>query len=470
MSRDTENHGTESQGPLTNRRRYVQGLGAAASVALAGCTGGQIGGGGTIEYHILSSDDEVASREAHIAALEAFGEEEGYEFDITPEYVSMGVFLQKMNTYVGAGNVPDLVYGGGNVTAFSSEFENIKDIAEGNNVPDSALIEFPDIGVFLHPVAIEPNARWYREDIWEEAGVGEPAQNWSQHAEDMETIDQYLPDHQHPSYYQASDTPGSMQHLYHSYEIQLGINYIERTGPNLDDVRVNLHEYRSEAIQFLEFVRDMYEYSPDTEGHGWGELTTSYIEEVSMQTMYPGRLVNNMLDQNPDLLPHTKPAIPELPDGQNPEDDWKFQLPINGFAVPTDSAHSDLTKDFLRWWFGSEYYNEFMLAVSPHTVPINLDLLDEEPYASDENWQRINEEANYKEFLQEWVPKAGYPKVMGRTDPVSPYWNQIVYSSGIVPTMIQRVIFGESEAGPAVDDAVEELEAQTEQVVQQFAG
>jgi len=189
-----------------------------------------------------------------------------------------------------------------------------------------------------------------------------------------------------------------------------------------------------------------------------------------MQTMYPGRLVNNMLDQNPDLLPHTKPAIPELPDGQNPEDDWKFQLPINGFAVPTDADHSDIAKEFLRWWFGTEYYNDFMLAASPHTVPVDLSALDEEPYASDPNWQDINEQADYKNWLQEWVPKAGYPKIMGRTDPVSPYWDQITYASGIVPTMIQRVALGDTDAGTAVDDAVEELRDQTDQVVDQFTG
>lgn len=37
----------------------------------------------------------------------------------------MDAFIQKINTYLGAGNPPDLAYGGGNLTTFSNQLMDL---------------------------------------------------------------------------------------------------------------------------------------------------------------------------------------------------------------------------------------------------------------------------------------------------------------------------------------------------------
>jgi ABC-type glycerol-3-phosphate transport system substrate-binding protein len=501
---------------VSNRRTFLRGLGATTAVGLAGCTGtggggdgGDGGGGGSggggggsggggggsgnatpegnggsrsITFRMLASASDPETEKFYQDTFQAFSDSrDDIDIEFSGEFLSMDAFSAKMNTYLGAGNPPDLVYGGGNVTTFADSFVDLSEAMENNNVPESLRLTFPGVGAFLHPVALEPNGRWYRTDVWDEAGLSETATDWSTHRDHMEAVSGVLSGNKKPSFYMASQTFGTMLHMYHAYEVMSGVNYITRTGPNLDDVEVSLDAEREGAIQYLEYAAEMYQnYSPETTGYGWNELVQLYVNQIVQQSVYPGRLMNNVVDQAPELEDVTKPAIIEMP-AENPApeshliksgslsypDDYRAHVSINGFAVPKSGENRDVALDFVRdYFFQSDAYVNALLAVPPHNVPVNLDLLDSEAFQQNEVWAAHED---YKDYLREWLPKM-FPKVMGRTDPPSPYWNEITYASGIVPQMQQEVLLGQKDAATAVDDAIPKLEQKTQEVVGRYTG
>lgn len=238
---------------------------------------------------------------------------------------------------------------------------------EQNNVPKSLQLNFPGVGAPIHPVALEPNSRWQRTDVWEQAGIqSDPMKpiTWSTHRNQMQAVKDSFSGEKYPSFYLASDVVGAMLHNWHQYEVMSGVNYIRRTGENLEDVEVSLGDEREGAIQYLEFGQEMYQnFAPDTIGYGWNELVQLYVNQTVQQSMYPGRLLNNVIDQAPDLEEVTKPACIEMPE-QNPApenplvksgslsaEDYTAQVAVNGFAVPKNAENGDISQDFLKWFF-----------------------------------------------------------------------------------------------------------------------
>lgn len=483
----------------SQRRRFLKGIATTGAVGLAGCSGNQDtqqGGGTTdqnkqgsakpkrVKFNFLASASDPKTKELYKKTFEGYNEERSdLNIQYSGEFLSMDAFLQKMNTYLGAGNPPDLAYGGGNLTTFSNQLMDLKSIMEQNNVPKSLQMTFPGVGAPIHPVALEPNSRWHRSDVWEKANIGfdemkEP-KTWSTHRDHMQAVKDTLSGNKYPSFYLASDSVGAMLHNWHQYEVMSGVNYVRRTGEKLDDVEVSLGDERAGAIQYLKYGKEMYDnFSPDTTGYGWNELVQLYVNQTVQESMYPGRLLNNVIDQAPDLEKVTKPGYIEIPEenpapsnhlvnsGKLSADDYTAQVSVNGFAVPKQADNRDISVDFLKWFFQTDYYTNAILAVPPHTIPANLKLLDSDAFKQNEIWGRHQE---YKDFIKEYIPKC-YPKVMGRTDPPSPYWNAITYASGIVPTMQQQVLLGQKSPEEAVDEAIPKLEQTTKETVSQYTG
>ncbi len=504
MSSDKQSHSRRS----SNRRKFLAGVASTTALGLAGCTSqssgssesggsgssgsdGSSGGSGTTggsasgktKLRFMATASDPNTKETFRQAFKQFNESRSdLNIEVTPEFMSPGSFTQKLNTLIGAGDPPDLALAGAELLQFTDALSDLGSILERNNVPESLRLEFPDVGTPLHPMVLQAGHRFYRSDVWDQAGIDFPeqekAKTWSTHREHMNSVDEMLPDNRYPSFYLSSSNNGPMQFMWYGYELMSGVNYIKRTGPNLGDVEVSLEEERAGAQQYLQFAKEMYtQYSPETTGYSWQEFIQLFANGTVQQSMYGGRLLTNVVEQAPELESVTKPAWIEMPEknvgrgnhivsaGTNKfPDDQPSSVSLNGFGVPKDAPNSELAKEFIKWFFDSDLYVEAILAVPPHNLPIDMKMLDSEPFQQNEMWSNHPE---YKNFIQRYVENS-YPKVIGRTDPASPYWSQITYGSGIVPTMQQEVLLGQKSIDEAIDAAIPKLEQKTQEVVEQY--
>jgi len=384
---------------------------------------------------------------------------------VTPklEWIGLSKANQKLNTYISTGSPPTLYEGDPSVSRFYKHLEDITDLADSLNVPKGVGFRGEVNGkTTVVPHHIQPNAKWYRADVYEKAGVKAP-KTWSEQLDVAKTLQSSLPKKQYPEEVQAGPNTTIWNHMATSFDM-LDVNYIQRTGSGLKDVKVTLGEssHRANAIKVLEHFHQMYQYSPDTTNYGWPDQILPYVNGTVMTMPYEGRILNNVNAQAPKLLEKTKLAPFPMPDGAKKYETFAIN---NTLAIP-QNKHADLARNFLKWLFKSDYYTKLMLAVPGSNVPFDISLLDKPAYQNNEVWASTPGQ-EYKKYIQQYWPDQMYSSDVGRTNPPSPYWRALTQNTKIIPNMCAYAVTGRKQPAKAVDDATKQLKAQLPKVLKQ---
>jgi len=476
----------------SNRRRFIQGVGAAVTAGLAGCSsnggsdggsgdggsdggsgdGGSDGGSGdgssgettgsagneTLEFHFVASTPATTTQEALTGAVEAWGEQlDGYDVEPTMEFVGVTAASPTLNQYLGTGNPPHLVMGNAELAQFYKSVEDTTQFLEENfNLPSRAYGGPVGGKSTVIPDHFVVQARWYRKDLYEQAGI-EPAETWSQQVSNAEALADTIPDGMEPELIQANPSNTTTYLQNHQWFHTLGVDYIERTGDAMDAVRVSLSddEQRSQCIDILNHLNTMYQHSPESVNYGFIDMISTYLEDQVAVTNYPGRILDNATDQAPDKLDVTGVAKFPMPEGF----DGTYMAGHNPqmLTVP-QTEHSDLAFDFLEFYFGSDYYFDRMLGAGPNSTPVTQELLNDDRLQSHETWDNPAGQ-EYTELLNEyWDNDNYYIAQYGRTEPASVYWSTLINGSNLIgPEMHANASTGRTSSEEAVDRAIERL-------------
>jgi len=455
-----QGHVSRSKNTRSKRRQVIKAIGAGAFAGTAGC----LGGSSSQEFHFLTDMSGSEEKTRFRNAFEAYTEQrDDASIETKLEFVDISGFNSKINTYLSSGNAPDLLAAGTDMLVYKNQLADLSDLASEFDVPESMALEFEG-SVPLMPFVFELNGNWYRKDIYDEAGVS-PPRTWAENDDAMAAVDEALPDDQYPMSYTIPDEPGIVLNSFGAQEKMLGISYIERTGPNLDDIEVSLGKNRDTMVKALEYFKEHYQkYSPDSTSWGWSDLTQVFVNGKVMTATYPGRLLNNVEAQNPDLSSVTKPTTYPVPTGKSYPEDYSPPVVLNGFSAPKD-GDTDLARDFLSWFYDSEYYVDAILALPLHHIPVDLDLLDTQPFKENDMWAK---HSGYKEYIRDHLER-GYVYTVGRTEPATPYWDQVVYDSGIASSMWQEVLLDRKEPRTAVNETEQKLKEKLPEVVEQYS-
>ena len=470
-----------------NRRRFIKGVGAAVTAGLAGCSSNGGGDGGSdgssdggsdgssdggsdgdttgsatneqIEFHFVASTPAESTQEALTGAVEAWGEQlDGYDVEPRMEFVGVTAASPTLNQYLGTGNPPHLVMGNAELAQFYQSVEDTSDFLDENFDLPSADYGGPvgDKSTVI-PDHFVVQARYYRKDLFDEAGI-EPADTWSGQVANAEALRETIPDSMEPELIQANPSNTTTYLQNHQWFHTLGVDYIERTGEAMDDVRVSLgdEEERANCSDILNHLNEMYQYSVETVNYGFTDMISTYLEDQVAVTNYPGRLIDNAVDQAPDKLDVTGVTKFPMPEGF----DGKYLAGHNPqmLTVP-QTEQSDLAFDFLEFYFGSDYYFDRLLGAGPNSTPVTQELLNDERLQSHETWDNpVGQE--YTDLLNEfWDNDNYYIAQYGRTDPASVYWSTLVNGSNVIgPTMHANATTGRTSVDEAIDGAIEHLE------------
>lgn len=449
----------------TKRRTLLKGVGAAAAATVAGCVGGD---DETIEFHFVAATPEEGTQEVLTDAVEEWGEQlDDYEIDPTMEFVGVVDAEPTLNQYLGIDDPPSLVMGNAPIarfhehledtTEFNEEFLDLPEPAYGGQVGPDKQVIVPDHFVI--------QAKYYRMDIYEEAGV-EPPDTWSEHLDVLDALDDHLDGDMHPELLQANSDNTGIYLQDHGTQHSIGLDFLERTGPELDDVRISLgdDDQRQTAIDYHEHFSQVYEYSPETVSYGFFDMISTFVEGAVATTNYTGRLIDNVAAQNPDMLENVGITRFPLPDEYDIDSDYRMGHNPQTLAVPT-TDHSDLVFDFLEFYFTTDHYFNRLTGAGPNGIPPTQELFHDDRLAERDDWQNPAAQRYYDYIDQIWDDGGFYMAQYGRTDPPSVYWPAIFNDAGVGLEFSANGYTGRMSPEEVVDDTIEKIEDELPQAL-----
>lgn len=357
---------------MHGRRRFLKTAGLATTLSLAGCLGGDIGGGGgTIRY--LS--DRGDSKEIIDEIISEFESEHDYTVDVT--YTSKGTSTdQQLQKMVAADNPPDIVF---DTSADAYRYQRDGDAApvteavQDTGLPDPVNVDGES---YFAPTMVEPLMGWYRNDLYE--GTPTTWSEWRSEAErisENEDIDGYV--------VQSGQTNNAdTQHTQYLWQNDVQIY----DGP-ADDIHVTLDQgaNRERAVETFEWVAEMANYSPNGSGWEWGDGIGALQQENAASLMSVGGLpVLSIAGNRPDLVEKLSPTAFPLADGKQQDKWWAY---MEGHVVWQSGENTDGAREFVNFFSRSDKFMDFVLSAPLFQFPPTREQLDSDAVKENETIQ-----------------------------------------------------------------------------------
>lgn len=203
----------------------------------------------------------------------------------------------------------------------------------------------------------------------------------------------------------------------------------------------------------LEYLKELHQYMPDRADNAtYGDMLETFIGEQVGITFYTGRMFDNIIAQNPELIDNVAIFGMPMADG----DGVTAGLGYDGFSV-LKTEHTDETLKFMEWYFENELIN--LYASSPlHYQPAQRSFWERE------DWKKLPAIEKYGERLMDPLVEFIDNADMHSIDSDGPYADfraGQVFQSMVFPQAYQKATFGGESPeeittwlGDAVRDAI----------------
>lgn len=497
-SEQASNNRNTGDSRAINRRKYLAAAGISIAGLTAGCSGdssdggdggddssGETAGSGsteTIEITMLSDRNSPPEQEALRGGFDSWAETRDKDLQRSFQFASFDEATNRLNSMVASGNPPDICYMGWGGLALLTAGGLFQDVSGYVNdqmtVPEPLLenISFND-QITVIPSQWDLNVQWYRQDLFDEAGIT-PADNYEGQLANMEQLADVVPDGMQPLNVPANSNSSMTYQMNMAYEASNEAYIMRRSSPDEPpEVIADKEPWRSRLIETYSHLNELYtNYSPETINQDWGSTIQVYVTESAAQTQYPGRLLNQVQSDNPELMDVTSfSTYPVGPSG----DRFQGKTFLAGFAVPQNTGTSDMALDFANNFLQSDSYIDMLLAVPLNALPVNFEIFENETYQSNEIVQANQE---YVEFAQtaleeyNWFDYPDYPTLPEGGAALVPYQRNLVDGGNRLPTMAASAIAGQTPVPEAVDtmaqqvrDAIPQFESRVDTLQEQFS-
>lgn len=436
-----------------SRRDYLKVASTAGAVGLAGCSAGQDDGtttttettttttsqsqqGGTI--HFLN---DRSARDVWEAAANEFSQNSNYDVEITwlPKGTAMNEQLAKMEA---AGNLPALI--------FETSSDCYSETLNGKTAPLTGVVD--DLGVestvnvdgesYMLPMVATPLSMIYRSDVVE----GDP-RTWSEWQAEAERIQNETG--QAAYAVPAGRTNAATTHTYQTLW-NGGVNAYSGTGTNIEVV-LDQGDHRENAISAFDWLQEMNQLGPNASGWGWSEFSGALIQGQLVGWAGLGGLAIQQIQANrPDLLGDFTPAPYPVAEGQEPSQWWSYFEGVYSYEA-ADNVEG--AKEFLRFFYGSDYYYNYLRQTAPFSFPTTLEGINDQRYQSAEIYNTMPEFLDL--VTNNWDSMA---PVLNTGDNGAP--NIVAadaYSQQLFGQAASELLYGDRSSGEAVDWLAEQL-------------
>lgn len=421
---------------------------------LAGCSGNG-GSNGSDTISILASAASPAEKEVWNALTEDFEAENDYTVEW--EYVSFGQHNQRLSSMIRGGNAPDLTSwnsaSGGNavvedIAAPVTEVVDHVTQETGSEIQDRYLMSQDDEIWFL-PNALYLHPQNIRGDLVSEVGYEFHPQDitFEEHQNWVQDIDANT-DTRGWGGSSAANNCGAQTTS--SYLYQNGVDIYEGTTDNIE-VIIDQGENKERTVEVLEHLNTVADTGPSGSSWSWGDLSGSFVSGTTSSINYPyGRILASSLDRDapwaPDAVNYAEP-----PHGGRSEDERRALAALFGWTLVDQGENTDPAKEFLKFYFTSDHYVDFLHTVPLHYSPVLEHIWDSEEYLDNE---LIQQKPDVIEIQKESASRARVPALSGDGGSFNPL-AAAANNNGIIGQMLADVLHNDTDPGEAVDTAAE---------------
>lgn len=460
-----------------SRRAFLRSTTVTAGVAagLSGCLGsddddapaddGTVTNGETPkEFTLVHGDTSDAAQNVFDQIAAEFEDETGHQLQM--EYIAFGEMHQRVGQMIRGGNPPELI--GGNGAESAGVFYNdgiltpITEVVEETGIPENTALTvegehwtIPDsVHIYYTPI---------RRDLVEQVGGDLPAANsdeifevgWDTYTDWVRSIDQET-DTRGVGFSTGSNIRGNFEVL--MYMWSNGVRIWRGEHPDIE-VSIGSGTDRDRALEVVEYVQELHEHAPQGSGWGWGDVTDAFSANTIASCNYNfGRLNQVLADVNPDIQPGLAPM--QTPSNNRRDDGLQNWLTVSSFAVLEDSENPDVAKEFLKWFYDSPTYMDWLHAVPFHNFPPDPEIAESEEYLDNEVIQNNPE---VLEFNKRALETAAPPTFAGDNGTLNLAF-PAQHDAGVLGSLFEKVLIQGEDPEPALDDVVDELRERTAEV------
>lgn len=464
------------------RRRFLQATGAGATAMVAGCfgdggngdgNGNGNGGGGdqdpSGQVHWLMDYNDEAWQERWEELVNEY-EEEYPDVTIEMEYVGFqGNSEQRLQTLIQSGDHPELFQG---TLPEMGLVISDDQAAHVNDVNDNIREFYDDDIAFAHTVQTGGTAEWivphgwqtistftYREDVYEQLSLDVP-ETWDELLNNAEAIDEDGDIDARGYGLPAQKTGKSSSEFDGFFRANGGYYYEEVDG----ELEVWFPE--EEAIETLEFMNQLADFSMDPSSLSWGPTIKSWVGGRFAQcTMASAWLADVAFDSGlTDLALSTKLA--ELPTPNADDDPTDRGLVVIDGATMLKEGNTEAAKHWLTWLYADDVEraaenNLMNLRIQPSTDA----LFESDAYQNGDELERGD---GHMREQQEKVRELAENK----SDPSRPtsLATSFVNRFPILEEMVNAHVVAGTPASEAVDEAKSRYEEKLAEGKERTAG
>ena len=281
------------------------------------------------------------------------------------------------------------------------------------------------------------NMLWVRTDLLEKAGIDKVPETWDELRDACRRM-------------QGRGVYGApLPYARNGMTTLIIIGFIHQAGGRVltPDLDVDLDSDEAEAA--LEFYRSMREFCPaGATGYSWGESLSAFVSGATATGVYSGRVLINVLRQNPRLADHITCSVYPRISTEVPA--WTFN-DFPSVFIPAKAADRELTTRLAAWLYREDGYVRQMHATPGHVLPVLEGVAESAAYRNDPTVARYATEIGRMTEAANAGHNLGWETADHRTNIRA----GAIINSGLLAEMVQRVVLnGEKSRGVLRDTAL----------------
>jgi multiple sugar transport system substrate-binding protein len=420
-------------------------LAAIMAICLLAGPGNTAGEPKTIRF--WSDQSEPWQQKVISAMIEDF-ESSNPGVKVEVEYISWKDRQSKMTAALAAQDVPDVAFLSSQyATSLPSQgvLKVLDDVAKELGGPEAftgaslSLAKYNDHFYSL-PYCTIPVVMWYRKDRFEECGLKPP-----QTLDEFYNAAKVLAEKGKGKYY-ALGTPFGRAEFTDEGFASLALWPM---GGGVFDKDMKVVFNSPVNVKALEYYKSLYPFTP-TGSQTWdySETLQSFVSGSCAMTLYFGRMLKNLDEYNPELLPKTGAFLP--PKGEF----LRAVNPPQSIGVFVKAKHPEEGEKFLKFFLTTKHYVDFLWTTPGHAVPTIKSRFEE--------WRQQELLKKYPEILDVLLKACeadvGFSPTKPPGNPIaSPLW-QAIRGEQIIPDAVQRVTLKGEDPKAVVEWGQKEIE------------
>ncbi|OIB57469.1 ABC transporter substrate-binding protein [Natrialba sp. SSL1] len=451
---------------LHTRRQLLGAAGAGTAAAIAGCLGGENGSDEIHFYTDYSTESWQDRWESDL--IPAFEDET--DNTVNPEYAGFqGDSEERLMNLIQANDPPDIhvetfytaadIWAQGMLQPMSDTLAAVEEVNGDINVEtfedEEGVVSQGDTFHVSH--GGYTNVLVYREDIYEALGLEVP-ETWDELVENAEAIDEAEEFDSTRGFATQAGVVGQSRELFWMFLYQNGVDTHQ-----MEDGEVEVWVPEEEAIEALEYLEELSQYSPDPSNLNWGTSLEQWVQgRIGQMYHVNGWAAGVAAAEGIDPIAENT-AVAPLPRNDIPLEESYMTLPTgNGYMVFEDGDDPDGAVEFIEWLYADSIERTASLFEQEpmRLLPAYDDVVTSDAYENLDYFQEWPEHLEINQQIQEEiVPMYGQNVDESPTTGAEQY----ALSGYHYADMMNQIIVGDADIEEALADAKEQAEERLEE-------